>query len=82
MRRKMTADTLNDYLSSAHMTVMLCRAHADAFDLTAEEIADAQWRIELHIAELEGLSKDLALTKPAQAIMPINNVIRLPFTAA
>ncbi|VDS07033.1 hypothetical protein PARHAE_00204 [Paracoccus haematequi] len=82
MRRTMTADTLHDYLSSAHMTVMLCRAHAEQYDLSAEQIADAKWRIELHIAELEGLSKDLALRKTDRAIRPADNIIRFPVTAA
>ncbi|MTE01129.1 hypothetical protein GIY56_12580 [Paracoccus sp. YIM 132242] len=59
MQRTMNARTLNDYLISAHTAVMLCRAHADNFSLSPADIADAQLRIELHIADLETLCSDI-----------------------
>ena len=59
MRRTMTASMLNDYLSSAHTTLLLCRAHADRFALTSEEARDAAYRIHLSIVELEELQADL-----------------------
>lgn len=55
MRRIMSAETLKDYLASAYTPVMLCRAHADRFNLTSEDILDAEWQIHLHIVELEDL---------------------------
>lgn len=59
MRRTMTAALLKDYLTSAHVTVMLCRAHADNFMLTHEDIQEADLQIDLHIAELETLRADI-----------------------
>ncbi|GHG31255.1 hypothetical protein [Paracoccus aerius] len=59
MRRTMTATTLQDYLSSAHTTLLLCRAHADRFALTNEEAQDVAQRIALSIAELEDLYQDI-----------------------
>lgn len=59
MRRTMNATMLQDYLSSAHRTLLLCRAHADAFALTGEEAQDAAHRISLSIAELEDLHEDI-----------------------
>ena len=59
MRRTMTASMLNDYLSSAHTTLLLCRAHADRFALTSEEAKDAAYRIHLSIVELQELQADL-----------------------
>lgn len=59
MRRTMTATTLRDYLSSAHTTLLLCRAHADQFALTNEEAQDVSQRISLSIAELEDLHQDI-----------------------
>lgn len=59
MRRTMTAATLQDYLSSAHTTLLLCRAHADRFLLTNEEAQDVAQRIALSIAELEDLYQDI-----------------------
>ena len=76
--RTINAETLNDYLSSAHMTIMLCRAHAESFSLDPEEVADASWRIELHIAELEGLRKDLAVQTTVPFAAMDDNIIRLP----
>ena len=64
MRRTMTASMLNDYLSSAHTTLLLCRAHADRFALTSEEAKDAAYRIHLSIVELEELQADLE-SRPA-----------------
>ena len=64
MRRTMTASMLNDYLSSAHTTLLLCRAHADRFALTSEEARDAAYRIHLSIVELEELQADLE-SRPA-----------------
>ena len=55
MRRKMTASMLHDYLSSAHTTLMLCKAHAEEFALSSEEAQDAAFQITLSIAELEDL---------------------------
>jgi hypothetical protein len=55
----MTASMLNDYLSSAHTTLLLCRAHADRFALTSEEAGDAAYRIHLSIVELQELQADL-----------------------
>lgn len=78
MPRTINAEVLHDYLSSAHMTVMLCRAHGENFQLTPEEIADANWRIELHIAELEGLRDDLTLHNTVPQPRDSQNVIRLP----
>lgn len=59
MRRTMTAHTLKEYLSSAHTPVMLCRAHADNFDLSSEDILDAEWQIDFHITELEALRAEI-----------------------
>lgn len=59
MRRTMTASMLNDYLSSAHTTLLLCRAHADRFALTSEEARYAAYRIHLSIVELQELQADL-----------------------
>lgn len=59
MRRTMTATMLQDYLSSAHTALLLCRAHADQFELTSEEASDAAHRISLSIAELEDLQHDI-----------------------
>lgn len=59
MRRKMTAATLDDYLSSAHTTLMLCRAHADEFVLSNEEAKDVSFKIALSIAELNDLQADI-----------------------
>ena len=64
MRRTMTASMLNDYLSSAHTTILLCRAHADCFALTSEEARDASYRIHLSIVELQELQADLE-SRPA-----------------
>jgi hypothetical protein len=55
MRRTMNFDTLNEYLTAAHVTVMLCRAHADQFDLDQESSSDIEFRISQHISELEDL---------------------------
>lgn len=81
MRRTMNAEILHDYLSSAHMTVMLCRAHGENFFLDPEEIADANWRIELHIAELEDLRNELTLRNIAPKVVDRSNIIRLPVAA-
>lgn len=81
MPRTITAETLHDYLSSAHMTVMLCRAHGERFILDPEEIADANWRIELHIAELEGLRDDLTSHNIAPKRVDNQNIVRLPISA-
>jgi hypothetical protein len=78
MRRTMTAEVLQDYLSSAHMTVMLCRAHADFFHLDPEEVADAGWRIELHIAELENLRAELSANNMKPVANLGSNIIALP----
>ena len=79
MPRTLNAKTLNDYLSAAHMTVMLCRAHGDSFDLNPEEVDDANWRIELHIAELEGLRDDLTPHNAASGgVADDAVVVRLP----
>ena len=59
MRRKMTAQILKEYLSSAQTPVMLCRAHADDFALSSEDILDAEWQIDFHIAELEALRAEI-----------------------
>jgi hypothetical protein len=59
MRRIMTATTLQDYLSSAHTTLLLCRAHADRFALTHAEAQDVAQCIALSIAELEDLYQDI-----------------------
>lgn len=59
MRRTMNATMLQDYLSSAHTVLLLCRAHADQFELTSEEARDAAHRISLSIAELEDLQQDI-----------------------
>lgn len=55
MRRTMNAKTLNEYLMPAHTTIMLCRAHADNFALSPEELNDAEWQIEMLIVELDEL---------------------------
>ena len=78
MRPTMTAETLHDYLSSAHATVMLCRAHADLFDLDPEQVTDAHWRIELHIVELEGLREDLATKNAAPVPALDNRIVKFP----
>ena len=55
MRRTMNAKTLNEYLTPAHTTIMLCRAHADNFVLSLEELNDAEWQIEMLMVELDEL---------------------------
>ena len=55
MRRTMNAKTLNEYLTPAHTTIMLCRAHADHFALSHEELNDAEWQIEMLMVELDEL---------------------------
>ena len=71
MRRTMTASMLNDYLSSAHTTLLLCRAHADRFALTGEEARDAAYRIHLSIVELQELQADLesGVTPPSTSLL-------------
>lgn len=59
MRRIMTASVLNDYLSSTHATLMLCRAHGDLFDLSPEEAKDAAYRIMLSMVQLEELRDEI-----------------------
>lgn len=59
MRRTMTASVLNDYLSSAHATLMLCRAHGDLFELNPEEAQDAAYRIMLSVVQLEELRDEI-----------------------
>lgn len=59
MRRTMTAQILKECLSSAHTPVMLCRAHADDFALSSEDILDAEWQINFHITELEVLRAEI-----------------------
>ena len=71
MRRTMTASMLNDYLSSAHTTLLLCRAHADRFALTSEEARDAAYRIHLSIVELEELQADLECRPAASSTNPL-----------
>jgi hypothetical protein len=71
MRRTMTASMLNDYLSSAHTTLLLCRAHADHFALTSEEAKDAAYRIHLSIVELEELQADLECRPAASSTNPL-----------
>ena len=71
MRRTMTASMLNDYLSSAHTTLLLCRAHADRFALTSEEVKDAAYRIHLSIVELEELQADLESGVTAPSTNPL-----------
>ena len=64
MRRTMTAALLKDYLTSAHVAIMLCRAHADDFRLSHEDIQDADLQIDLHIAELEALRANIIAWTP------------------
>ena len=71
MRRTMTASMLNDYLLSAHATLLLCRAHADRFALTSEEATDAAYRIHLSIVELEELRTDLECRPAASSTSPL-----------
>lgn len=59
MRRKMTAETLEDYLSSAYALLMLCRAHGEIFELSEDQITDTVYHIKLHILELEELSNTI-----------------------
>lgn len=68
MRRVMSAGTLKDYLTSAHTSIMLCRAHADSFDLTTEDILDAEWQIDLYIAELEALRMQIRSNKTSARV--------------
>ena len=65
MHRTITAQTLKEYLSSAHTPVMLCRAHADNFALSSEDILDAEWQIDFHITELEALRGEIRSRKVA-----------------
>ena len=71
MRRTMTASMLYDYLSSAHTTLLLCRAHADRFALTSEEAMDAAHRIHLSIVELQELQADLECRPVASSTNPL-----------
>ena len=76
MRRKMTASMLHDYLSSAHTTLMLCKAHAEEFLLSNEEAQDAAFQITLSIAELEDLQVAI------QSVLSVrDNAIFLPVYA-
>ncbi len=75
MRRTMNAKTLNDYLRSAHTIVMLCRAHADTFSLSCEDISDVQLQIEIHIADLEILCAEMRKKNINPPI--VENVVRL-----
>lgn len=69
MHRRMTSDVLKDYLSSAHTIIMLCRAHADMFDLSMEQAEDAAYLITLSIIELEELQIDLQILHRASKEM-------------
>lgn len=70
MRRTMTASVLNDYLSSVHATLMLCRAHADLFDLSVEEAQDAAYRIMLSMVQMEELREEILAPPAGGRVIP------------
>ena len=78
MRRTMNAKTLNEYLTPAHTTIMLCRAHADHFALSHEELSDAEWQIEMLIVELDELKNRMK----AGAIVPLKACNDVQFVGA
>ena len=69
MRRTINAQTLKQYLSSAQISIMLCRAHADNFALTLDDILDAEWQIDFHIAELEALREQIRCRAIANSVL-------------
>lgn len=79
MRRTMNAALLKDYLTSAHVTVMLCRAHADDFMLSHADIKDAELQIDLHIAELETLRAEIAA--PAGALLMSHEAVQMAYAS-
>lgn len=52
-------DTLQDNISAAGTTIMLCRANLEQVDLSREEMMDLLWRIERQIAELKAMQVEL-----------------------
>ena len=61
MRRMMTFETLDDYLTSAYATVMLCQANADAFAIGHSDALDVDYKISLFISELEDLRQKMKM---------------------
>jgi hypothetical protein len=59
MRRTMNFETLQAYISNAQATLMLCKAHADYFDLNSQELEETSYRIDCQIDELMTLKEDL-----------------------
>lgn len=55
MRRTMNVDTLKSYLSSTHSMIVMCRAHANVYELSAAQVDDIAYMITLSIVELEDL---------------------------
>ncbi|MTE01131.1 hypothetical protein GIY56_12615 [Paracoccus sp. YIM 132242] len=58
--RLTTYEAIQDNLSAATITVMLCRANLEQVDLSEQDKADMLWRIECQISELEGMRTELA----------------------
>ena len=66
MCRKMTFETLDDYLSSAHTTLLLCQANADDFSISESNILDVEYKISLFISVLEDLRRKITRSPRAQ----------------
>lgn len=55
-------DGIQESLSSANSTVMLCRANLGQVELSEEDRANLIWRIERQRAELEAMFHELRLS--------------------
>lgn len=79
MNRMMDFKALFRQLQSSRNLILQCRSNATRFALDAEQHSDALWQISLHIADLEGLERDILRKHPERLELAARDRHKAPY---